>query len=82
MHTSADEILHYDLIAAWRKNRPEPFWNFLHRAMEVTRAAQYTQDQKQHRKKREEHIEGHGLRQRDAAGNDTKRRTEEPPQEC
>src|SRR4029077_15269348 len=66
MDTPTHKILPPPLVAPRRQNQPQPVRNILDRAVKVIRAAHHPQDQQQHRKKSEKHVEGNRLAQRDA----------------
>jgi len=66
----AHEILGDDIIAARWKNESEAGRDFREGAVERGGAADNTEGEKQHGKKREEHVEGDGLAESDAVWKD------------
>src|ERR1700728_251289 len=70
MHRPAHEILGDDPGAAGRKNRHQAVGYFADRLGKKRSVAQQSEREQQQREKREEHVEGDGLTQRDAIRKD------------
>ena len=70
MFAFADEILGHDVFAAGRKNKFQAIGDFAESAVERGGAADDAEGEEQHRKKRQEHVEGDSLAEGDAVWKD------------